>query len=131
MDSANMLGRVQLEFVRNRYGIKAYLNIFCGQVPPLQNDPCKVWVGLRIADEEVKTVIAERFTGGQRILLPMDATDEIINALNRGEEVFIDLQTEEACFTPANFCRIWQKLLSNRGTHFDLEEVELMDFYPK
>jgi hypothetical protein len=131
MDSTNMLGRVQLEFVRNRSGIKAYVNVFCGQLPPYQNDACKVWVGIQIADEDAKSVIAERFSGGQRVLLPLDITYDIINALSRDENVLIDLQADEALFIPSNFKKAWRRLLSNGGFHFYMEEVELLDFYPK
>jgi hypothetical protein len=113
MNSENILGKVQLEFVYNSYGIKTYINVFCGKIPDYEQDPCKTWVSVKICDGEPEDFIAEKFEGGQKILLPEACSFLIINSLLREQPVSIELQIGEAIFHPYNFCKQWSLLLKD------------------
>lgn len=130
LDSETILGKIQLEFVRNIYGIRSYINVFCSQIPGIPSDPCKVLISVK-TDESAKEFIVSRFTGGQRLMLSDSCSSYVIDALLCKKCVTIDLQFDEAKFFPANFERQWGKLLGTETFYFDLNSIELVDFFPK
>lgn len=111
MNSRSELGNVQLEFVRNTYGIKSYLNLFYGKIPDYRQDPCKALVSINVGDGECVNFISDKFEGNQKLLLPEPCSLLIINSLLSGLPVSIDPKMGQATFQPANFKNQWQLLL--------------------
>lgn len=106
MEAEKLLGKVELEFLRNIHGVKAYVNVFCGIIPSTSTH-----LAIKIGDAEYEEAIANIFEGQQRALLSDEWTVRIINAFLRGERVVISFDGDQAIFLPANFHPLWEKLL--------------------
>jgi hypothetical protein len=110
METEKLLGKVELEFLRNINGVKAYINVFCGIISSSSTDSTTLVI--KIGEVEYEDAIADIFEGQQRALLSDECTVRIINAFLRGETVVISFNGDEAVFQPANFHPLWEKLLN-------------------
>lgn len=100
---------VELEFVSGSYGIRGYLNIYS---IPLGSKGCSsdtVAVVVKICDT-VYNAQSSLLIGGQRVLLQEDMTTHIIDALNNGYEVVIQVEKYQSTIFPANFKKHYKSL---------------------
>lgn len=86
-----------------------YLNAFSLQFPKCADDEDTTEVIVLINDIEY-TFIAQRFEGGQRLLLPEIAQQLIIDALLEGHCIDLSTGHYRATLIPDNFVNVYNKL---------------------
>jgi len=101
---------LELELVRTTCGLNLYINVFGLEVPADCNDPetTQVYVSFR---EYSYTFPAFRFVGGQRLLIPADARDEIISWLMAGQSVYLRVGRYDGDIMPDKFGQVFERLL--------------------
>lgn len=108
---ANEFAGLELEFVVNACELRLYLNVFGLEIPP---DPCdtaysRVYISFR---DHSYTFLAQRFIGGQRLLIPEKVQEEIIDYLQRDQPVFIQVDRYQSDIYPENFLKIFSRMIS-------------------
>jgi hypothetical protein len=81
---------IDLELLNTKEHLKVYLNVHSAPIPPCQGNAKSVLVKLKIDDEQF-SFIAHRLEGGQRILLPKENAEQLIEALKNHREVTLVL----------------------------------------
>jgi hypothetical protein len=76
-----------------------FVNVFSRSIPPHFGDPTKALLTYQIENKK-SNIIAERFAGGQKLLLPPRSTEEILDALKAGLTVTIKLEGFEERIPP-------------------------------
>jgi hypothetical protein len=107
------LGGLEVEFVRTPSVLRAYLNIYAIQVTSDPQHPGKAEVKLVIEDLS-ENVYADILQGGQRLLLPADATEKIVNALLQDKSIDLSVGRYHSTVDPHNFVGLYNKLCSRR-----------------
>lgn len=103
---------LELVLVHGSQGASMYLNA-CNSMLPC--DPCEgadfdmTPVDLVIADQYV-TLMAHRLKGGQRLLLPTEAVNLIVESLFAGCPVFLTVGCYQTEITPCNFPELYYQL---------------------
>lgn len=92
----NQFNGVELEIAHGNYGYRMYVNVFAR---PLACDPEVV---VTINDLPV-TYKVERFDGGQRVLLPDNAAERVMQAMKDGQAVDIAIGRYRSIITPQGF----------------------------
>jgi len=103
-------GDLGLELVRTCEGIRLYLNVYGLDIPPSERDSSisMVYISFR---EQSYTFCADRLLGGQRLLIPKNVQDDIIEYLQRGQPVFIRVGRYQADIYPEQFLKPFQKMV--------------------
>ncbi len=81
---------------------RMYINLFSLPIPENPNRPKKVDVAIAF-ESSTETVEADLFSGGQRILLPPEAAQKIIDSLLEGQAVTISVDRYRGEIYPENF----------------------------
>lgn len=102
---------LELELDRGSSGLRMYINVFAMALPHSQEDDQKTNVNVEILDE-TWTVLAERLQGGQRLLLPPEIADIIVDALLSNQLVNISVGRYHAEILSAGFKKHYDELLS-------------------
>lgn len=95
---------MELEFVRTSSRTHAYLNVFSLTFPSDRLDENKTKVVIKIEDEE-QIFLAHRLEGGQRLLLPEDARDLLVQALLENKPVAMIAGRFDVKISPGNFSK--------------------------
>lgn len=101
-----------LEIVRGTLETRMYLNIYCLSFPQELNDPSKTLVTIS-TESSSQNVLAERFEGGQRLLLPQKAADDIICALLNNETLTISSGRHCSEIPPDGFAKNFFRMLND------------------
>lgn len=101
---------LELELDRGRSGIRMYLNLLLLPAQPYPGDPNRTTAQL-IVDGEVSTFYPYCFSGGQRLLIPEEITQAIIENLSEGEISLVKVGYEEIRIVPNNFEACYQRLM--------------------
>src|SRR5438270_328716 len=88
-----------------------YLNLHLLSAIPWQHNPQLTVVELRV-NEDVQRIYPTIFQGGQRLLLPEDATQYIIALLSQGECCTLALGRSQINIIPINFDDCYEQLIS-------------------
>ncbi len=106
-------GDLGLELVRTCEGIRLYLNVFGLNIQPCERDETvsTVFVSFR---ERSYSFCADRFLGGQRLLIPKSVQDEIIEYLQQNQPVLIRVGRYQADIYPDQFLKPFAKM-AGRG----------------
>lgn len=88
--SDNQFSGLKLEFLKGSYGTKGFISVFASEIPPALEDPKMSRVIIAI-DETVESFLAVRMEGGQKVLLPENATFLLIDALQAQRKVVVAL----------------------------------------
>ncbi len=104
----NGFNGIEVQLLRGDFGTLAYLNIPCREIPPLPDAPRYANV-LLIIEEDYYSFQAIRMEGGQRLLLPDEATDLLIHALLNCVSVVIALPSHYAEICPMRFESLYRK----------------------
>lgn len=102
---------LEMELVRSASGTRLYINVFVLAVP-YADDPTKTPVQIEV-EELMQTVYAERFEGGQRVLLPPDATAWILESLLNNQTVKIFVGRYHAEVIPTGFADLYKQFSCN------------------
>lgn len=87
----NAFNGVSVEIIEKQCDQVAYLGVLSREIPPYDADPTKAKVTL-IIDTQNLSFLAHRMQGGQRLLLPLEATKQLISALAAKKKVVVALQ---------------------------------------
>ncbi|NGX42553.1 MAG: hypothetical protein K940chlam7_00833 [Chlamydiae bacterium] len=101
---------VSLEISRGHTGLRAYVNVYSLSLPKEDEDPTKTMVTISSEDGSFD-VIAERLEGGQRLLLPLDATNAIIKSLLECKTVCISTGRFKSEISPYGFSKYYHQLM--------------------
>lgn len=120
LDPDNNYSHIQLELDRDISGIRMYVNILLLYAPPCSDDPD--YTNLEIKWEEEGEgegeetppllVKAYRLKGGQRLLIPSDIADQLIETLLKGRSFTVHLGRYRSLITPVDFAILYQKWLA-------------------
>jgi hypothetical protein len=102
---------LSMEIVRGSYGVRMYVNVLQLEAPLDPSSPEVTPVVLSIYGNVV-VVMADRFQGGQRLLLPEDITDELIDVLLSNQSFLVYVGCYEAEIVPTGFCEAYKKIMS-------------------
>jgi|694.fasta_scaffold01000_17 hypothetical protein len=100
---------LELELDYGVLGLQMYVNVFSLEVPSLPDDPTLANVNVEI-DGEQRVFIAHLFLGGQRLLLPDEARDLILETLLSGAPVTLSTGRYRSIIPPANIQTLYKKL---------------------
>ena len=101
---------IEIELMKSSRDLRLYLNVFTRSIPSASNDPSKALVSLNIAGKQTD-FFADRFEGGQRLLLPQNALDTILEALQQDSTIEITLTGYRATISPDRFTKLYSKLM--------------------
>lgn len=97
------LNRLELEIDKTESGIRMYLNLSLLPAAPLPEDERKTAIELILEDGERMTLFPYRFVGGQRLLLPDEATSYLIGLLLDEQSFTMKIGRNELYVVPDNF----------------------------
>jgi hypothetical protein len=102
---------LEIELVRTVEDLRMYINVFGLDIPPDPNDTASSKVYVSFKDHSY-TFSAMRFTGGQRLLIPAETRDEIVDYLLCDQPVFIRVCRYEADIYPRRFFDVYNRLMN-------------------
>jgi len=100
---------LEIELVRGSYGIRVYVNALCFCFPPLKDNPKKAVLQL-FMNGEWEEGEATLFEGGQRLLLPVEMKEKMVEALSRGETVQLKIGRFSEQIVPTHFLPSYNQL---------------------
>lgn len=103
---------LELELIRNRSGIRFYINILFLQAPPLQSDSTRTSMEIRFEEQEPWMIYPFLLEGGQRLLIPGDCADFLIQALINNHSFVMQIGRNQINVVPDNFFIAYERLLS-------------------
>ena len=87
----NSCNNIDIEFLKGEYGILGYIGVYCKEIPPASINPKTSEVVIAIENQAMR-YYALRMEGGQRLLLPEAATDQLMAAFCAGKCAIIGLE---------------------------------------
>lgn len=104
---------IELEITRSYSGTRFYVNLLSLQAPPLQGDPTRTYLEIVFEQDEKPWIVHPwLFSGGQRLLLPDEVADALIDALMMGKSFTISIGRSTIFVIPDQFCEEYTKLIS-------------------
>ncbi len=100
---------MEIEFVKTSSGRRAYLNVYSLAFPSTGADGKQTEVLIRSGEIEHR-FLASRLEGGQRVLLPEDATNLLIEQLTNQQTVVIISGRFDVKVSPGEFPSLKNKL---------------------
>jgi hypothetical protein len=104
--------RLEIEIDRTRSGIRFFVNLLFLQAPPLQDDPSRTKIKIIFEEQEPWEIYPYLFSGGQRLLIPGDDADILIQALLDGFSFSIQIGRSFIHVIPDKFIESYAKLLA-------------------
>lgn len=108
--ASNHCSGLEIELVRTLCDLRMYINVYGLEIPPDCHDPSVSQVYVSFKDHSYNFQ-AQRFTGGQRLLIPDATRDEIIDYLVCEQPVFIRVGRYEADIYPGHFFEVFNRLM--------------------
>jgi hypothetical protein len=102
---------LELELVRSSSGIRFYINLLFLQALPWQDDPTRTCISILFADQEPWIVYPYLLEGSQRLLLPGDVADILVQSLIDDLSFIIQIGRSQISVVPTNFIKAYQRLL--------------------
>lgn len=103
--------RLELELVRSKSGIRLYLNLLFLKALPSHENPHQTEITILFSQKEPWIVFPYVLRGGQRLLLPGEVSDCLIEALLNGESFIIEIGRSSIKVIPDNFSSAYEELL--------------------
>ncbi len=103
---------LELELVRNRSGIRFYINLLFLQAQPWKEDPTRTRVEVLFEDKEPWIIYPYLLEGGQRMLLPGDIADTLIQYLLDDYPFSIKIGRTQIEVITDNFATVYGYLLA-------------------
>jgi hypothetical protein len=110
LPALNSFSNLEVEIVRTANETRMYFNIFTLEFPWICEDESKTEVCLVIDQQEYR-FLADRLEGGQRLLLPPDALELVVQTLLQYAPVQAIVGRYTADIIPNNFCVVYNRLL--------------------
>lgn len=102
--------RMELEIDRSRSGLRMYINLALFQAAPLPDNPCVSKAELVFCNESL-IFYPYLLEGGQRLLIPSDVTERIIELLSDDCSLILRLGRQEMTIIPDSFQLAYNKLM--------------------
>lgn len=106
--SQSELVGVGVELLKGSFGTLGYLNVSARKIPVLPGTTDTSIVVFVIEDEKFPYK-ANRMAGGQKLLLPEEATEQLVAALQNNSIVDIYLDGYMTKLEPSNFQKLYKK----------------------
>lgn len=108
---ANEMTGLELELVRMRDGLRAYINVFGLEIPEEAGNPghSRVYISYKEYSYHFSTV---RFQGGQRLLIPEHVQAEMIDFLQEGQPVTLQVGRYRSEIYPDKFLSLFQQMVA-------------------
>ena len=103
---------LELEIARSRTGLRFYVNLLFLQAPPCEEDPERTRLEILFDNQESWVVYPYLFEGGQRLLLPGEIANVLIQTLLDERPFTVRLGRNSLDILPANFASLYETLLS-------------------
>lgn len=103
---------LELELVRNNSGLRFYLNLLLMDAPPLREDPTRTKAEILSENGEPELIYPYLLEGGQRLMLPGDDADALIQRLLEDNSFIIKIGRSQITVIPDNFSKAYEKILS-------------------
>jgi hypothetical protein len=110
---ANEFSGLELEFVQMRDGLRLYINVYGLEIPPETYDGSTSRVFISFKDHTYH-FSALRFLGGQRLLVPECVQDEMIEYLQEGQSLFIQVGRYQADIDSDKFLVLFQRMAATQ-----------------
>jgi hypothetical protein len=98
---------INLEFMRGEFGIVGFISICSLEIPVLPDSHESLVVIL--ADEKKYCFACRRLAGAQRLLLPPEATELMIDLLNNGTTIYIAMEGFGSEIPACNFSKKYRE----------------------
>ncbi len=103
---------LEVEIVRSRSGIRFYINILFMQAFPCTEDPNRTTIEICFEEEEEPWMIYPLILrGGQRLLLPQEVSDYLIENLEQGRGFVIKAGHYQLQVIPETFAERYQEMM--------------------
>lgn len=110
---------IELEIVRSSSGLRMYINILFLRAMPYPDDPTRTKVEIFFEEEEDPWLIYPYiFEGGQRLLIPKDVSDYLIQVLQQDRSFTLKIGRFETSVVSAAFSKVYLELMN-----LSIEEV--------
>ncbi len=107
--STDPINGIDLELLNTHQQLYVYLNVHSVPIPPLKTDPKHALVHITIGKEKHR-VEALRREGGQRLLLPEDAVQLILDALKKEQSLDLAISGYRVSIDPEGFSERYEKM---------------------
>jgi hypothetical protein len=101
---------MEIEFVATSEGLRLYLSVFGLQIPPAIHDCGHSEVTIDFGEYSYP-FLAQRLVGGQKLLIPVEVQNDIINALQNGQCVTITVDRYRTRIPPDQFLKLFQRMM--------------------
>lgn len=105
----NRFCELEVEIIVDACATRTYLNALLLDLPFEEDNPSKTSVTINVEEQKFE-FLADRFEGGQKILLPSEAQNLIIENLLQNKDMTIVVGRYVTEVTAKNFGKIYQKL---------------------
>lgn len=102
---------LELELVRTSSGIRFYIDLLLLEALPWKEDPARTTVTIQFEEQEPWVIHPYLFNGGQRLLIPGDEADLLVQALLDGFSFTIKIGRSQICVIPNKFTEGYTHLL--------------------
>ena len=106
---ANEFSGLELELVQTVDGLRMYINVYGLEIPTEQPGSHNSRVFISFKDHSYH-FSAIRFTGGQKLLVPQYVLTEIVEYLQEGQSVHLQVGRYEANIYPDKFVDVFSKM---------------------
>ena len=103
---------LELELIRNRSGIRFYINLLFLKAPPWQDDPTRTSMEIIFEEQEPWIIYPYLLEGRQRLLLPGDNADVLIQAMLENKSFILKMGRSQISVVPDNFFVAYERLLA-------------------
>lgn len=103
---------LEMEITRNRSGIRSYINLLLMEAPPTNDDSCRTKVNILFDNQDPWIIQPYLLEGGQRLLLPREVSEQLIQALNNDRPFSVKIGRNQLTVIPDNFATTYEKLLA-------------------
>jgi hypothetical protein len=100
---------LDLAMIRTKESLRLYLEVRSRAIPPYQNNPKQALVEVLIGSDKY-SFIGFRHEGGQRLLLPNDCQEIVLDSLKNNITVTFHLSGYKAVIDPKDFEAKFKKL---------------------
>lgn len=102
---------LELEIVRSSSGIRFYINLLLFQAYPWPQDPTLTTLTIQFDEQEPWVIHPYLLEGGQRLLLPGEIADTLIEALLQCQSFTIQIGRSQVNVSPTHFSEDYKALL--------------------
>jgi hypothetical protein len=102
---------VELELIRNASGIRFYINLLFLHAMPWNVDHTRTCVTIQIENQDPWTVYPYLLEGGQRLLLPSNVADILVQHLLDNQSFTIQIGHNQTNVLSHNFLKVYRQLL--------------------